>query len=443
MLTVIMPLFNAEKYLKEALQSIQKQTYKDFELICINDASTDTTMEILKRFKDSDSRIRILENDERSGAAFSRNRGVQEAQGEYITFLDGDDIFEEEMLEAAYITAKDQAADIVIYEYKHVSSEQIYEKKVIQRSMRFVERYCRTAFSLRNCEPIELMSWNAAPWNKLFKKKFIIDNQLEFQNLSSSNDVYFVLLALFLAEKIIWLDDRRVMIYARDHNVPTRVSYSRNPMCVYQALEKLGQELVARDLFEEMFQYYYSLFFIYFKNALLKAKREEDAKAFYKFLQIEGINNLIALNSDCYQNIDDYLYSLLDNFRKLDYSSGWYKNENSLSFYLECNVQKLTSLFRSYKTKNIRTALWGVGTNGRAFLYFLKKYGLKVTEVTDCDVSKHGKIIDGYEVKDPKEVLENVQVIIACNYEVYVHILQQLNGRKIEVVDLETVVGKY
>ncbi len=85
-----MPVYNAEKYLGETLQSLLKQTYKDFEILCINDASIDTTSEILKNFQCMDKRIRILENNEHSGAALSRNVGIREAKGKYITFWERD-----------------------------------------------------------------------------------------------------------------------------------------------------------------------------------------------------------------------------------------------------------------------------------------------------------------------------------------------------------------
>ena len=119
-MSVIMPLYNAEKYLEECLDSVMAQTFTDFELICVNDAATDATLEIAERFRAKDSRIKILNNDVRSGAAYARNKGMEDAQGEYLAFLDGDDIFDEGMLGAAYQTAIDCMADIVMYEYKHV-----------------------------------------------------------------------------------------------------------------------------------------------------------------------------------------------------------------------------------------------------------------------------------------------------------------------------------
>ena len=134
-ISVIMPLYNAAKYLPEALQSVLNQTYKDFELICINDCSTDDTGKILVDFQRRDKRIRILGNTKRLGAGPSRNRGLEAANGEYVIFLDGDDIFEEELLEKAHITMEKYHTDIVMFEYAlHIPSELLYVRRTASRA---------------------------------------------------------------------------------------------------------------------------------------------------------------------------------------------------------------------------------------------------------------------------------------------------------------------
>lgn len=440
-ISIIMPVYNAEKYLGETLQSILKQTYKDFEILCINDASIDTSLEILKNFQCVDKRIRILENNEHSGAALSRNVGIREAKGKYITFLDGDDIFEEEMLELAYRAMERYDVDIVMYEYMHVSSEHIYERRCIQRRERFVEKYCNSPFSIRACEPIEFMNWKDGPCNKLYKRSFIISNKLEFQTLPSSNDVYFVQMALLLSEKIIALNDRRVMLYARDHDEPTRISRDRDPMCVYRAMVKLGQELIARKVFSEVFQHYYCRVFYALKASIYKTKKSENARLFYEFLQKEGINNLASLSYDCYTKIDSYIYGLLENFKKLDFSTGWYKNESILDFYLYKNAHKVISLFQSYEKNHMTVAIWGIGRNGRKLLNFLHNNNLSVNEVVDKSENKCGEIVNGYKIRKPDEVIERIQVVVVCSLNIYEEVISELQGKKVDVVNIEDVVG--
>lgn len=100
LISVIMPIFNRERYLDAAIASIVHQTYPYLELILVDDASTDTSWEIARRWMDRDSRIRLYRNSSNQGIFYSRNRGVQEAQGSYIAFLDSDDIAEPQRFEA-------------------------------------------------------------------------------------------------------------------------------------------------------------------------------------------------------------------------------------------------------------------------------------------------------------------------------------------------------
>ena len=98
MIDIIMPCYNAEKYIEETIQSVLRQTEKNFRLICIDDCSKDATYTILQRLADRDKRITVLKNEENCGIAATRNRGIREGQAEYIAFLDDDDIMPPERL---------------------------------------------------------------------------------------------------------------------------------------------------------------------------------------------------------------------------------------------------------------------------------------------------------------------------------------------------------
>lgn len=441
-ISIIMPLYNAEKYLKEALQSVLNQTCKDFELICINDASNDKTLEILRAYQCLDNRIKIMSNKERLGAAESRNKGIGAALGEYITFLDGDDIFEEEMLELAYQTAKRHDVDIVMYEYKHASNEQIYVKQDVLRSPIFIEKYCKAPFAIKDYLPIELLNWTTAPWNKLYRKSFIDSNYLSFQTLSSSNDVFFVEMALLLAEKIIMLNDRRVMVYARDHYQPSRISNDRDPMCAYHAVGKIGNELMKRELFDAFSEYYYWLLFSILRAAIVLTKRDENRIRFYEFLGQGGLKNLLDIDRKCFEKADNYIKNLLMQFEKQEYSAQWYNKTTLLPFYLDKHGEGVKELFQTFEENGVQSVLWGAGAKGKEFLEFLQTHNLKVTVVVDKDERKQGQLICGYEVKNPEEIWDEAQVILVTSYAVYRELLPIAEGKKIELVNVEEVVGK-
>ena len=114
--SVIMAVYNAERYLRQALESVCQQTLRDIEIICVDDGSTDGSMEILKEFAGQDDRIKILQHLEKTdGAAAARNMGLQAARGEYLSFLDADDWFEPDMLEKAYEKASLRELDVLIF----------------------------------------------------------------------------------------------------------------------------------------------------------------------------------------------------------------------------------------------------------------------------------------------------------------------------------------
>ena len=97
--SVLIPLYNAEKYIARTLESVIRQTYKDFEIVVIDDCGTDSSVDIVKEFQKKDSRIKIIHNDNNRGIAYSRNRGIDLSEGKYIALLDDDDVMTERRLE--------------------------------------------------------------------------------------------------------------------------------------------------------------------------------------------------------------------------------------------------------------------------------------------------------------------------------------------------------
>jgi len=122
-LSVIIPIYNDEKYLRECLDSVCNQTLGDIEVICINDGSTDGSLELLKEYSQNDSRIIIIDQ-ENQGSAASRNNGLNIAQGEYIGFLDADDMYiNPEGLELMYNSALDNDTEVVSANLKFITSQ--------------------------------------------------------------------------------------------------------------------------------------------------------------------------------------------------------------------------------------------------------------------------------------------------------------------------------
>ena len=118
--SVIVPVYNVEEYLSECLDSVINQTFDDFEVICVNDCSTDSSLKILKEYVLSDSRIKIVQTEVNSGLGFARNHGLKYANGEYILFLDSDDYILDTTLERLYENATHNNSDIVLFKFLHL-----------------------------------------------------------------------------------------------------------------------------------------------------------------------------------------------------------------------------------------------------------------------------------------------------------------------------------
>ena len=112
--SVILPVYNASDYLHQCMDSIVGQTLKDIEIICVDDGSTDNSLDILKEYEQKDKRVKVIQQ-KNAGAGAARNNGLSIATGEYLSFLDSDDFFEPDMLEKAYEKAKGSNAQIVVF----------------------------------------------------------------------------------------------------------------------------------------------------------------------------------------------------------------------------------------------------------------------------------------------------------------------------------------
>ena len=182
MISVIVPVYNVEDYLHVCINSVLKQTYQDFELICVDDGSTDSSLDILEFFAQKDSRIKVLKNEMCKGPGFSRNRGLELAQGKFISFLDADDWFSPNALETLIEKAEKDNLDmlmfksIVFYENPHeFGMEEYYD-------MKFMEKYENEIFNHLDLDKTKLFVMSNAPWNKFYLKSFLDDNDIRFPN---------------------------------------------------------------------------------------------------------------------------------------------------------------------------------------------------------------------------------------------------------------------
>ena len=202
--SVIIPVYNVEKYLRQCLDSVINQTLQDIEIICVDDGSTDRSRSILEEYQKRNDRILLL-RQQNQYAGVARNNGLKVAKGEYIFFMDGDDFCSNTLLDETIELAEQTKADIVVFDhYRYDERTRKKEhKKDVTESM--LPEKCRTFNYQTN--PQRIMSIvNPVPWNKIIKRDFLLKWELQFEPLSSTNDITFSALAIACASKIAYLN---------------------------------------------------------------------------------------------------------------------------------------------------------------------------------------------------------------------------------------------
>ncbi len=188
-ISVIIPVYNAEKYLRECLESVQNQTFKDLEVICVNDGSTDGSLDILKDFAKNDKRFVIIDQKNR-GVNVARAEGYKKASGKYITCIDSDDFLEINAYEEMVKKAEDNNCDIVICNYnffpKKIQNKDVwYRPYVGKNDWRFIAR-------------------NTVPWNKIIKSDLVKKTKVSKLFLMMGENAFAIMLAS--TNKILTID---------------------------------------------------------------------------------------------------------------------------------------------------------------------------------------------------------------------------------------------
>ena len=173
--SVIIPVYNVEKYLEKCIESVINQTLKDIEIICVNDGSTDSSRKILEKYKNRDSRIKIVDK-ENGGLSSARNAGMKVAVGEFYSFIDSDDWVEHTMLEKMYNNITTMNSDIAICAVHQFdeTNQKIDDSNPYYTLGFFDETFDNKAFSYKDVKPF-LMDVCVMAWNKLYRKKFVDD----------------------------------------------------------------------------------------------------------------------------------------------------------------------------------------------------------------------------------------------------------------------------
>ena len=309
-ISVIIPVYNASAYLENTIKSVLNQSFGDFELILIDDGSTDKSFAISEKYAVADDRV-VSVRKENSGVSDTRNRALRIAKGDYITFIDADDTISPDYLENLYNACKNcDISNCVI--------ESINESGDLLSSKGLPDGECSGEKALETLLNFNLLS--TGPCAKLFKRELIVDNNITFPKYKCYEDVYFCYNVFKKAKSIAFTRKSTYYYYHRGEN-SAMDKFEKNPTTdVIKVMDYIIDDLKVFD-YEILLKCFYQIIMqpMLYMNAVLnsdnKSASNEYMKAFKKLLA----KNRKLINA-CVENKNERVYLKL-----LSYSTFFYK----------------------------------------------------------------------------------------------------------------------
>lgn len=206
LITVIIPVYNVEKYLRDCLDSVISQTYSNLEIICVNDASTDNSGKILSEYAKKDNRIKVINNDSNLKAGLTRNVGIENASGEYVHFLDADDFIDKNAYQKlAEIINQYPKIDFINFSYVRYRNK-FDKKKITVHQCKFNE-LIDISLSKEGLSDVHI-----APWAKIVRTDVLRENDIRFNDYECHEDFEYTL-KLMLASKTTYFADEYLVYY--------------------------------------------------------------------------------------------------------------------------------------------------------------------------------------------------------------------------------------
>lgn len=363
--SVIIPVFNSERYLRQCLESVLSQSMQDFEIICVDDGSTDGSLEILDGYSAADNRFVVIRQIGKGGGA-ARNRGMDVARGEYLYFLDSDDWIDRSMLESLVFNADAGNSDLVVsgvLEFSDSTGEE-WEAPWMLRSDLLPKEEVFSGESVSDCV---LSAFPNLVWNKLFRRSFVQGKGIRFQEIPRANDLFFASIAAVEAQRISIVENAMV-----HHRVGSKDSCQstndRYPLGFIEAFSAVGEYLRTcgkLDLFEHDFANQVVDALVYNLDTL--TTYESYAAVYYAFR--ERLEKPFALNlhsEDYFRDARQFsLYkSLRDSRSPEEGIFFWnkarfliFKDEERLHYDAESRLSSLQNCADSYRCRAERAEL--------------------------------------------------------------------------------------
>lgn len=305
LITIIIPVYNVKKYLKQCIESVVNQTYKNIEIILVNDGSTDGSGDICDEYAIKDSRVRVI-HKKNAGLGLARNSGLEKASGKYVTFIDSDDYADINMIESLYNCILDEKADTCIGGYKRVDDE---------GSIIFEESYNYSIFTGKNIQkklfyrmlgssPEKSDAIRMSVWNSMYSMEIIRENAIKFPSEREfiSEDIIFDSDYYKNAKKVIIIGSTAYNY--RINALSLTMKYNKDRFEKYKLLcSTLIDRLSLDDIDNDAILRIKRMFFVNVRTCILQEVKSYSSPSYNK-----AINNIKSICND------KYLHSVIDSY---------------------------------------------------------------------------------------------------------------------------------
>lgn len=279
-ISVIMPVYNVEKYLKQCLDSICNQTFRDIEIICVDDGSTDSSPDILKQYAEKDSRIKVITQENR-GLGGARNTGFKYATGNYVYFIDSDDYLDLNALEKLHDNAVSNQSDIVLFKFKTVDDDSRVHRKRLGFRIDDIfgdVNYNKFTFTYMEAKK-HVMNSAFSACLKLYKKAFVDEINFSFPENLHFEDVPVHVRVMIEAESISFVPRS---FYSYRSNPDSIMNLTANSFDIFTVIDMVEDYLVKNGHYDELENE-----FIFFKIAQILVYLKKDGSQEY-FAKAKG-----------------------------------------------------------------------------------------------------------------------------------------------------------
>lgn len=398
-ISIIIPIYNVGDYLEECLDSVLQQNFRNMELVCVNDASTDSSLEILERYQKKYENITIVQHVTNRGVSAARNSGLDVAQGKYIVFVDPDDqLAHSKCLQELWEQVEQQDAEIVYFNYRKfwdkVPSIEYSEDNIKDDTIQSGKELF--------CNLVENGKMEMEVWRQVFKRSFLEDNRIRFYEGIIHEDELFTFLSLMNAERVVRVKRIYYLYRQRAGSIMT-IKDSRRAESVFTVMAQwykywAGQEFTEREhrAIEKYMEF-------------LNIKYRE-----YRYF-VDGSNI-----SFCGGIPERHMYKL--------------SQENCIVPFTAKQLGKLA------ESKCV--VVYGAGVVAKAILYFLKKTEVDVRYIVVTDKEKNPESVYGIPVIEVQELVTlktDAVVVIGVKKDFASEVIKMLEEKELSYMETSIV----